>query len=85
MPDQIQVVSIRDVTEVGPDGRPRYTIRVEFLVGQYGPFVESISREHFSAAVLRQRMEAIAREIEQLPMPEKPAPTPYMPPPLPRK
>ncbi len=45
------------------EGKRVTHIRVEFYVGDHGPFVERIPKEEFSAAERDRRLEAFAREV----------------------
>ncbi len=44
-------------------GRSRPIIRVEFMVGDHGPFVERFDKDGFSADVRDQKLNAFAREV----------------------
>jgi hypothetical protein len=66
MSDRIAVKRVVEAMGIRPDGRSQSVMRVEFMVGDHGPFTREIPREHFSAGAVRAELEAFAREIEQL-------------------
>jgi hypothetical protein len=49
-------------------GRSRPIIRVEFMVGTHGPFVERFEKETFSADTRDQQLNTFAREIRTEPI-----------------
>lgn len=54
--------------EAGLTAEKRVTrlIRVEFMVGDQGPFIEHFPREGFDANRARAKLEEFARELEQM-------------------
>lgn len=45
------------------DGSTRYIVRVEFMVGKHGPFVERFDRPTFTAQGRDDKLNAFAREV----------------------
>ena len=60
---------IRHVTEVsGIDnmGRPIQQVRVEYNVGQHGPFYELFPKNEFTAPHVMQKLDAFAQQLKQV-------------------
>lgn len=71
MPDQTP--SVQNVTQVATlttDGKTQFHYNVRFMVGPDGPFTIQIPQAEFTAANVKQKMEAFATEINQLPRTE---------------
>lgn len=45
------------------DGTTHYHVRVEFMVGKHGPFVERFDRPTFTAQTRDDKLTAFAREV----------------------
>lgn len=45
------------------DGTSTYFVRVEFMVGKHGPFVERVPKDGFTAATRDGVVNAFAREV----------------------
>ncbi len=48
------------------NGRPMDTVRVEFKVGQHGPFSERVLKADFNALKIQQIMQATANTLREL-------------------
>jgi len=59
---------IRITEEIGaePGGMPSSYIRVDFKVGDDGPFTYRLRRVEYKPELMRQHIEKFAREIESL-------------------
>jgi hypothetical protein len=66
MADPKVVRAVQDAS-FDTNGRPIEVMRVEFRVGEDGPFVVRIPREEFSAERVRTEMDRVARELNALP------------------
>jgi hypothetical protein len=61
-----EVVIVRQVGESGfdRDGRVRDEIRVEFRVGDDGPFAKRFPAESFDGAAVRRELDEFARQLK---------------------
>ncbi len=59
---------LRQLEEAGfaSDGRVVPMIRVDFMVGNDGPFTERIAKDEFNSSVMRERLKAFAEHISAL-------------------
>jgi len=68
MADQTEVQTIRvaEFAQIQENGSVVRVIRTEFKVGEHGPFIVEIPAREFTAALVKQKIEIIAREVRQL-------------------
>ena len=62
----VRVTRISEEAGLTADRRVTRMMRVEWMAGEHGPFVEHFPREGFDAARARTKLEEQARELEQL-------------------
>jgi hypothetical protein len=61
-----KVTNTREQLMISDSGKPLAGIRVEFMVGDQGPFVEMFPKERLTASDVEARLGAFARTIKQL-------------------
>lgn len=67
MPDAIPVIrSIRQEASFDATGRPVAVMRVEFMVGDHGPFIEHFPRAEFSGPNVRAKLAEFARNLASI-------------------
>ncbi len=66
MENQIKVLSIREEARAGAGGRLEPHIRVDFRVGEHGPFTEYVPKAGFSPDALRQQLDTFAHQVRRL-------------------
>ena len=59
----ISLVRVSRAPDYAPDGTVTEYLRVEFMVGKHGPFVERFLRDGYSAMARDQRLNDFAREV----------------------
>jgi hypothetical protein len=57
------VVRIVEEFAQGPDGRGQMVIRIDFTVGDHGPFTKRFPKDTYNAAAARRELEDFARDI----------------------
>jgi len=62
----VKVIRISEEAGLTAERRVTRMMRVEWMAGDYGPFVEHFPREGFDAVRARTKLEEQARELEQL-------------------
>jgi len=62
----IRITQMREEAGLGERNQVLRQVRVEFMVGEQGPFVEHFPRAGFEAGKARTKLEEFARELEQL-------------------
>jgi hypothetical protein len=63
---EIKVRRVSEITEIGPDGRARSMMRIEFTVDEHGPFTTTIPRQEFDPSRVRADIEHFARRLTEL-------------------
>jgi len=66
MPQTVTINRIIETVGRGEGNRIIPMLRVEFMVGQHGPFSQEFPREGFDARAARTKLEEFARQLEQL-------------------
>ena len=59
----IKIIRQMEDARFGLDGTATYHIRVEFMVGNHGPFVERVAKDGFTAATRDVVLNTFAREV----------------------
>jgi len=60
---KVSIIRTSHQSELGPGGQPRTLVRVDFRVGDDGPFSISIPDADFTADELHRRVLAIAEQV----------------------
>lgn len=60
------IVAITQVTRLDPRGQAIPTMRIEYRIGQDGPFSLELPKSEFTAAEVKKRIQAEAVEIRNL-------------------
>lgn len=60
----VTLLRVQETTMPGERGALVKAVRVEFMIGDHGPFTEMFPREGLSGPAIRQKTEALARELE---------------------
>jgi hypothetical protein len=60
------IVRITEETGAEPGGMPAQYIRVDFKVGDDGPFVARMRKAQYKPELMRQHLEQFARDIQAL-------------------
>lgn len=63
--NDIKITRVMEDRRIGEHDRIAAIIRVEFRVGDHGPFVEHFPKELYSAAARDQKLNDFAREVRQ--------------------
>lgn len=66
MPELFTVLRVEEEMAFTELGKPAPKMRVQFKVGEHGPFYERFDREGFNAFQVKQRLELFARDLETL-------------------
>lgn len=61
--DGVRIVRQLEDARFSQDGKHIAIIRVEFMVGDHGPFVERFPKDGFTAATRDDKLNTFAREI----------------------
>ncbi len=61
-----RVTRVTESSELARDGRVRPVMRIEYMVGEHGPFMLSMPTDEYTPDAARMRMEEFARGIERL-------------------
>lgn len=69
MPEHFNVTRITDETGITAQGTTQVNVRVDFMVGENGPFTLRIPKGEFSAERVNKDIEEFADEVVKL-MPE---------------
>jgi hypothetical protein len=56
----------QEVPQLAADGKLHTMIQVTYMLGEDGPFNETFNKEGFSAAAVKQKLQAFASEIGML-------------------
>jgi len=62
----IKILRQSDQTELTPGGRITTFVRIDFMVGDDGPFSESIPKSDYNADTVHQRLQAFAQQVASL-------------------
>lgn len=62
----IQVKRQTQGTRVGPNGQSIEEYRVEFMVGDHGPFYETFTKDQYTADQVNARLQAVARTVNMI-------------------
>jgi len=63
------IVRLMEESRLARGGGIERTIRVEFMVGEHGPFIEHFARETFNPADVTRRLQDFARGLDTLTAP----------------
>lgn len=63
LPDDVKITRQVQDQLWSPDGTTKPIIRVEFMVGKHGPFIEKFDKDTFSAASRDAKLTAFALEV----------------------
>lgn len=66
MPALVRISTIREEFQFTDRGRPEPVMRVEFFVGEDGPFYHTFPRATFEPASARTELERFARQLSDL-------------------
>lgn len=67
MAEDVRVLRIDEELRFDELGKPVEQMRVQFKVGEHGPFFRRYPKENFSAFATKQDLEQFARELRDLP------------------
>lgn len=59
----ITIINQVEDARFGRDGTATYFVRVEFLVGKHGPFIERVPKDGFTGAARDEKVNTFAREV----------------------
>jgi len=62
----IKILRQSDQTELTPAGRITTFVRIDFMVGDDGPFSESIPKTDYNAETVHAKLQAFAQQIAAL-------------------
>jgi len=63
---EVKILKVDEQIEFGQAGRIVSNMRIQFMVGDHGPFLELVPKEGFTMAAGRAAVDARAREIQGL-------------------
>jgi putative protein kinase ArgK-like GTPase of G3E family len=66
MADEVKVLKIDEETAFTDDGKLEQRMRVQFKVGNHGPFFRTFPKEGFSGGSAKLALEEYAREVRAL-------------------
>ena len=66
LPEAVQITRITETIGRLEAGKLTPMLRVEFMVGEHGPFSQEFPRATFDAVTARTALEGFARQLQQL-------------------